>query len=192
MEICFATNNINKRLEVAKKLPSFFKILTLEEIGCTVDIPENEDTIEGNALAKAKYIFKEFSLNSFADDSGLEVSALNGEPGVYSARYAGPQRSSEDNIDLVLEKLKDVENRTARFKTVFALCINGTFSTFEGIIEGTLLKERRGTGGFGYDSIFVPNGYSKSFAEMNLDEKNKISHRALALEKLIKFIEKNN
>lgn len=188
MKIIFATANQNKADEIQKIMPSEIEILSLKDIGFEGDIPETQPTIEGNAIQKANYIVEKFHQNCFADDTGLEVEALNGEPGVYSARYAGEERDNEKNIDLVLEKLKSEENRKARFKTVIALSIDGNLKTFEGIVEGEIIKEKRGTQGFGYDAVFLPDGYDKTFAELSMDEKNNISHRARAIQKMIDFL----
>ena len=183
-EIIFATSNQGKIKEVKALLGNKFNILGLEEIGCFEDVPETKKTIEGNALQKARYIKKHYGVDSFSEDTGLEVEALNGEPGVYSARYAGKERSDEANMKLVLKKLKNKKNRKARFKTVIALLINGEEHTFEGIVNGTIGFEKKGTEGFGYDPIFIPDGYKKTFAQIGLKEKNKISHRKRAVKKL--------
>ena len=188
MKIIFATANQNKANEIQKIVPQEIQILSLKDIGFEGEIPETQPTIEGNAIQKANFIVDKFAQNCFADDTGLEVEALNGEPGVYSARYAGEERDDEKNIDLVLEKLANQENRKARFKTVIALLIENQLYTFEGIIEGEIIKERRGTQGFGYDSVFVPNGFQKTFAELSMQEKNQISHRARATKKMIEFL----
>lgn len=188
MEIVFATGNQNKIREVQKMLPANMRILSLEDIGCLVDIPETSPTIEGNALQKAQYVVDLFEKDCFSEDTGLEIMALDGRPGVYSARYAGPQRDPQDNMDKVLEELKEKTDRSARFKTVVALYLNGQMHTFEGIVEGTIRTSRSGTGGFGYDPIFQPDGYSVTFAEMSDQEKNKISHRGRAIRKLLDFL----
>lgn len=184
----FATNNSHKLEEVKDILGNKIELLSMKEIGCFDDIPETENTLEGNALLKARYIYKHFHVDCFADDTGLEVEALNGAPGVYSARYAGEGHNSEANMKKLLLELEGIENRKARFRTVFALIINGKEHLFEGIIKGEIVKNRKGTSGFGYDPIFVPEGYSHTFAEMGNDEKNKISHRAIAAQKLCKFL----
>jgi XTP/dITP diphosphohydrolase len=158
------------------------------DIGCVDDIPENQDTLEGNAAEKSFYIFNKYGLNCFADDTGLEIEALNGEPGVYSARYAGEERNSDMNMNLVLTKLDKIKNRKARFRTVVSLVIDGHETQFEGIVDGCILKEKRGKSGFGYDPIFQPDESSLCFAEMSLDEKNKISHRGRAVQKLVEFL----
>jgi XTP/dITP diphosphohydrolase len=163
--------------------------LSLKDINYTDEIEENETTLEGNALIKAKTIFKSLQENCFADDSGLLVDALNGEPGVYSARYAGSQKNDNDNMNKLLDKLKDIENRKAQFKTVLALILNEKEYLFEGIVHGVIAHEKKGTQGFGYDPIFIPDGYSKTFAELTSSEKSTISHRSIALKKLITFLQ---
>ena len=188
IDLIFATGNQNKLLEINKIIPNNVKIISLKDLKFSDDIPENENTIEGNAIYKAKYIYNKFNINVFSDDTGLEVEALNGEPGVYSARYAGEACDSNDNINKLLKKLKKKKNRSARFKTIIALIIKNKIHTFEGIINGEILKNPIGENGFGYDSIFRPAGYSKSFAELSINEKNIISHRSLAIKKLINFI----
>lgn len=188
IDLIFATGNQNKLLEINKIIPNNVKIISLKDLKFSDDIPENENTIEGNAIYKAKYIYNKFNTNVFSDDTGLEVEALNGEPGVYSARYAGEACDSNDNINKLLKKLKKKKNRNARFKTIIALIIKNKIHTFEGIINGEILKNPIGENGFGYDSIFRPAGYSKSFAELSINEKNIISHRSLAIKKLINFV----
>ncbi|WP_316801769.1 non-canonical purine NTP diphosphatase [Pedobacter nototheniae] len=186
-KLVFATHNKHKTEEIRAALQGKYEVLNLEDIGCFTDILETEETFAGNAALKSKYVVEHYDLDCFADDSGLEVEALNNEPGVYSARYAGT-RDSMDNINLVLEKLKGIENRNARFKTIISLMHNGESYLFEGVIEGTIRTALSGTKGFGYDPIFQPNGYDITFAEMSLEEKNKISHRAIALKKMIDFL----
>jgi len=188
MEIIFATSNPNKIKEISAILPSNIVIKGLKDINCTEDIPETQDTIEGNAVQKAQYVYDNYGVNCFAEDTGLEIKALNGEPGVYSARYAGPQRSADDNMSKAIEGLKDKADRSARFKTVIALIIDGKVETFEGIINGQIIKDQRGQGGFGYDPIFMPDGYNQTFGELDASEKNKISHRARATQKLIEHL----
>jgi XTP/dITP diphosphohydrolase len=188
INLIFATSNQNKVLEIQKILPKKFNIKSLKDLNYFEDVPENENTIEGNAIFKAKYIYEKFNINVFADDTGLEVEALNGEPGVHSARYAGTTRSSEKNIKKLLKNLKNIKNRNARFKTAIALIIDNKLHIFSGIIEGYILDSPKGNNGFGYDPIFCPNGFDKSFAELTLKEKNLISHRSLAMKKLIDFI----
>ena len=188
MKIVFATNNKHKLEEVKNIINNRFEILSLKDINCFEEIPETQNTIERNASQKTQYIYDKFNINCFADDTGLEIDALNGEPGVYSARYAGERCTFDDNIEKVLKKLKGVSNRKAQFKTVISLIIDGKEHQFTGIIEGTLLKERRGTSGFGYDPIFLPKAYNKTFAELSSEEKNKISHRGTASRKLADFL----
>ncbi len=190
MEIVFATNNPNKIKEVSAIMPSNIRLLSLSDIGCNEDIPETMPTIEGNALQKARYVFDKYGYNCFADDTGLEVEALNNEPGVYSARYAGKDKDASANMKKVLEKLSGIDNRNARFKTVVALIVENEEHLFEGIINGTILAKATGTDGFGYDPIFSPGGYDITFAEMAPAEKNKISHRALAIKKLGNYLNK--
>lgn len=189
MKLLFATNNKHKLEEVREILKNKFKILSLTDINCFDEIPETQKTIEGNASQKAHFIFDKYGINCFADDTGLEIHALNGAPGVYSARYAGENASYEDNVQKVLKELKEINNKKAQFKTVISLIISGTEYKFEGIIKGFITEKKRGAGGFGYDPIFLPKGYDKTFAELNSEEKNKISHRGIATQKLIKFLE---
>ena len=188
MQLVFASNNKNKIKEIQLLLPSSIQILSLEDIGCFEEIPETADTIEGNAILKANYVTEKFGYDCFADDTGLEVEALNGEPGVYSARYAGEQKDANDNMDKLLLNLKDKSNRAAQFKTVIALNLNAKQTLFTGIIKGKITKEKIGTNGFGYDPIFVADNYSKTFAELTIEEKSVISHRGLAVQKLITFL----
>lgn len=189
MKICFATNNKNKVKEISAALGGRFEILTLSEIGCDQELPENQKTIEGNSLEKTQFVWSNYGIPCFGDDTGLEVEALNGEPGVYSARYAGPACNAEDNMDLLLSNLKGESNRAARFKTVITLFTKDEPLQFEGIAEGSIRTERSGAEGFGYDPIFEPRGYDITFAEMSTGEKNEISHRGLAVKKLIAFLE---
>jgi len=188
MEIIFATHNKNKLKEVQIMMPSHIKLLSLDDIGMHEDIPETSDTISGNAAQKVRFIRQRYDLPVFADDTGLEVQALNNEPGVYSARYAGEQKNSEDNMNLLLKNLLEQENRNARFVTVFALDMERSQTIFEGVCEGIITKERYGNDGFGYDPIFMPNGFNKTFAQMSLLEKGEISHRGIALKKLIAYL----
>ena len=188
MKICFATNNQKKVEEVKAALGDNFEIVYLKDIGCTAELPETGDTLEQNAFQKARYVKEHFGVDCFADDTGLEVDALEGEPGVYSGRYAGEPRSDERNIDLLLKNLENSSLRQARFKTVIALLLGDEEYKFEGVAEGDILKERKGDGGFGYDSVFVPKGYAQSFAELTMAEKNSISHRGKAVEELISFL----
>jgi len=190
MQLVFASNNKNKIKEIQLLVSDTIQILSLEEIGCTEDIPETADTIEGNAILKANYVTEKFGFNCFADDSGLEVNALNGEPGVFSARYAGEPKNDENNIDKLLANLKEIENKKANFKTVICLNLNGKQQLFTGIINGQIIAERVGTNGFGYDPIFVADGYQKTFAELTLEEKSNISHRGIAVKQLITFLQK--
>ncbi len=187
MELVFATNNAHKLEEVQQMVGDRFVLKSLADIGCDDDIPETGVTFQENAQQKTDYLFQKYQVNCFGDDSGLEIDALNGEPGVYSARYSG-SRDMEKNIDLVLEKLQDQENRRARFKTVISLFLNGEQHFFEGTVEGRIIASRTGTEGFGYDPIFIPEGYDQTFAEMSLEEKNKISHRSQAVAKLVGFL----
>jgi XTP/dITP diphosphohydrolase len=186
--LIFATNNLNKVAEVRSLLDESFKILSLSEAGIDIDIPEPFETLEKNAIEKAKVIYELKGISCFAEDTGLEVDALNGEPGVKSARYAGNERSFENNIDKLLRKLKDIEDRTARFRTVICLTINGKHNIFEGECKGTIITEKRGSSGFGYDPVFIPDGTARTFAEMSLQEKNIYSHRKKATEKLIAYL----
>ncbi len=188
LKLVFATNNKNKIKEIKHLIGNSIELLNLEGIGCFEEIPETADTIEDNAIQKAQYVYEKYGHNCFADDTGLEIEALNGEPGVYSARYAGDQKNPEDNMNKVLEKLKEKSNRKAQFKTVIALIIDGKLTCFEGIVKGEITREKSGMEGFGYDPIFKPNDYDKTFSEMDLDEKNMISHRAIATKKLIQFL----
>jgi XTP/dITP diphosphohydrolase len=188
MELVFATNNTHKLEELQAIIGNRIKLLSLKDIGSNEEIPEDQATLEGNASQKAFYIYNKYGYNCFADDTGLEIEALNGEPGVYSARYAGEEKSAEANMDKVLAGLLKIKNRNARFRTVISLVIDGVEKQFEGIVEGSILNEKRGISGFGYDPIFQPTGFSKTFAEMNLTNKNKISHRGRAVEKLVFYL----
>ncbi len=188
--LIFATNNANKVIEIRSVLHENFKILSLSEAGIEIDIPEPFDTLEENAIEKSEVIYKLKGISCFAEDTGLEVASLNGEPGVKSARYAGNEKSFEKNIDKLLYKLKHVSDRSARFRTVICLTVQGKHNIFEGICKGTIIAERRGIHGFGYDSVFMPEGAQKTFAEMDLEEKNIFSHRKKATEKLISYLEK--
>ena len=187
-KLVFATNNAHKLSEVRAILATQYEIISLAELNCFDDIPETADTLEGNALLKAQYIFDKFQVNCFADDTGLEVDALNGAPGVYSARYAGEDNDAKKNVEKLLLNLTGESNRTANFRTVIALIENGKIHYFEGKIEGKIATEPKGETGFGYDPVFIPNGYSQSFAELGTEEKNKISHRALAVQKLADYL----
>lgn len=192
MKLVFASNNKNKIQEIQALVPNTIQIVSLEDIGCTEDIPETADTIEGNAILKANYVTEKYGYNCFADDTGLEVEALNGAPGVYSARYAGEQKDTNDNMDKLLSELSDKPNRKANFKTVIALNLNGKQNLFTGIINGKIIEEKIGTNGFGYDPIFVAEGYEKTFAELTMEEKSTISHRGIAVKELILFLQKQN
>jgi XTP/dITP diphosphohydrolase len=188
MQLVFASNNKNKIKEIQQILPQFITILSLEDIGCHEEIPETSDTIEGNAILKANYVTQKYGYDCFADDTGLEVEALNGEPGVYSARYAGEQRDSHDNMNKLLDALSGKTKRKAHFKTVIALNSNNKQHLFTGIAPGEITLEKSGNQGFGYDPIFQPEGYQETFAEMDSTLKNTISHRAIATKQLIAFL----
>ena len=188
MELVFATNNPNKTKEIQELLPATIKILSLEKFNIKEDIPENQNTLEGNAHEKASYIYNKLGKNCFADDTGLEIDSLDGEPGVYSARYAGSSKDPRANMEKVLKKLENVANRQARFRCVIALIIDGQEKLFEGAINGTIIHEQRGSEGFGYDPVFLPNGYGQTFAEMPLELKNQISHRSQAINKLADYL----
>lgn len=190
MEIVFATNNQHKILEVTKILPSTFELRTLKDIGCHEEIPETAATLEGNSFQKANFIYTKYGKNCIADDTGLEVTALNGAPGVRSARYAGEPSNPAKNIEKILQELKDKTVRTAQFRTIFTLILNGNIYQFEGTVKGKIINSPRGEGGFGYDPVFVPKNYTQTFAELPLEVKNKISHRGLATKKLIDFLSK--
>ncbi len=188
IELVFATNNKNKLVEAEAILPDSYLLLNLDDAGCAAEIPETEDSLAGNALLKARYVLENSSFSCFADDTGLEVDTLNGAPGVFSARYAGPEAKSDDNIDKLLQEMDGEKNRSARFKTVIALILNGEEFLFEGSVEGNISETRQGEYGFGYDPVFIPEGYTQSFAEMDSKEKNAISHRGRALEKMRLFL----
>ncbi len=192
MTFVFATNNHNKVKEIRSLLGSEFSIITLQEAGIDIDIPEPHDTLEANAREKSTVIFNMTGKNSFSEDTGLEIDALNGEPGVLSARYAGDQKSAADNIEKVLRLMKDKPGRSARFRTVISLILDGREHQFEGVAEGVILRDKQGGEGFGYDPIFQPEGSGKSFAEMELAEKNRYSHRAKAFKKLITFLQERH
>ncbi len=187
MKLIFATNNKHKLEEVAQLLPGEFQLITLAEVGIHADIPETADTLEGNTAIKSHFVFERTGMNCFADDTGLEVEALSGAPGVYSARYAGEKCSFADNVNKLLHEMLDKENRAAKFRTVISLMLDDQEYFFEGMVDGEITREVYGTEGFGYDPIFKPSGFDKTFAEMTLEEKNKISHRARAVEKLVAF-----
>lgn len=188
IELVFATNNQHKLREVQELLGNHFKVLSLSEIGINADIPEDFDTLQENALQKAQYIYNRTGHSCFADDTGLEVDALNGEPGVFSARYAGESKSSKDNIKKLLANLEGVKNRKARFRTVIALIFDKQEYLFEGEVWGTIIETEQGSDGFGYDPVFLPDGYDNTFAQMPLELKNRISHRGIAVSKLITFL----
>lgn len=191
MTICFATNNQHKLEEVRHALVPDFLVLGLKEINCEEELPETGNTLEANALQKAAYVFNNYGIICFADDTGLEVEALDNAPGVYSARYAGPQRDNEENIDLLLKNLKNKTNRKAQFRTVVCWKNADEAFYFEGIVKGEITEARRGNAGFGYDAVFVPEGFNKTFAEMKMEEKNQLSHRAKAVKKLITFLKES-
>lgn len=190
-KLVFATNNAHKLEEIRAILGDKVEILSLNDIDCHADIPETADTLQGNAALKAQYIYENYGLDCFADDTGLEVEALNGAPGIYSARYAGGEgHDSEANMKKLLSEMQDKDNRKARFRTVICLIEGGEEHFFEGIVNGSIIRERKGGAGFGYDPVFMPDGYSETFAEMGNDEKNKISHRARAVQKLCEYLNK--
>jgi XTP/dITP diphosphohydrolase len=187
VNLCFATNNRHKIEEIAS-LINHVSLLSLTDIGCFEELEETQATLEGNSLQKAQYVFDNFGIAVFADDTGLEVDALGGEPGVHSARYAGEQRDNEANIELLLSKLKGESNRKAQFRTVITLIIEGKVTQFEGVAKGTIGDSRKGDGGFGYDAIFTPDNFDQTFAQMSIKEKNLISHRGLAVNKLVAYL----
>ena len=192
MELIIASQNQNKLVEFKKILGDKINLFSLSDIGLNQEIPENEKTIKKNAMFKAKFVNTQTGKNVFADDTGLEIDSLNGEPGVYSARYSGVDRNPDKNIELVLRKLKNKANRNSRFKTIISLIIDGKSVNFEGVVEGKITEEKRGSNGFGYDPIFQPNGYASTFGEMSLNEKNKISHRSIAINKMVQYLKENN
>ncbi|CAM1335016.1 non-canonical purine NTP diphosphatase [Tenacibaculum aestuariivivum] len=192
MKLVFATNNLNKLAEVQKMLPNSIELLSLKDINCFDDIEETATTLDANAKIKANYITKKFELNCFADDTGLEVESLNGQPGVYSARYAGEPSNSENNMQKLLKALDGHKNRKAQFRTSICLNLNGNQFLFNGICKGEILTQKEGEEGFGYDPIFKPNGFNKSFAQMTSEEKNTISHRGIAIKKLVEFLKSIN
>ena len=186
--LLFATNNQHKLTEIRQILQPVYNISSLAEIGCTDELSETQNTLRGNALQKAEYVFHKYGINCFADDTGLEIDALNGAPGVYSARFAGIHATYQQNVDKVMLLMKDTKNRSARFTTVIALILEGKTYFFEGTVAGEIIKEERGISGFGYDPIFKPTGFDKTFAEMANEEKNSISHRGLAVKNLTDFL----
>ena len=190
MKLVFASNNKNKILEIKHQLGDSVELLSLEDIGCHEEIPETADTIEGNALLKADYVTKNYGCNCFADDTGLEVDALNGAPGVYSARYAGEEKSAEANMHKLLAELNGNQNRAARFKTVIALNIDGQQHLFTGIVDGNITLEKAGNMGFGYDPVFMPVGLNATFAQISIDQKAQLSHRGRAVKQLIDFLKR--
>jgi len=191
MRLVFATNNLNKLSELQDLLPSNIELIGLKDIGCNQELPETQKTLQGNAMQKAEFVFEHFGYNCFADDTGLEVGILKNEPGVYSARYAGQNCNPNDNIQKVLKELIGRNDRTARFRTVIALIVDGKKSLFEGECEGEITKERKGENGFGYDPIFLPKGVNMTFAQMTKKQKGAISHRGRAIKKLVNFLQKN-
>jgi len=191
LKLVFATNNVNKFREIKDIAGENIQLLSLGDIGFSGEIPEDYNSLEENAAQKAFFIYRRFNMNCFADDTGLEIEALNNEPGVFSARYAGENCTYEDNVDKVLLKLKGTDNRQAKFRTVIALALNGRKYLFEGEIKGIITLEKNGTNGFGYDPVFIPHGFEKTFAELSPEEKNQISHRTLALNKLVEFFREN-
>lgn len=190
-KIIFATSNPHKVREVKEMLEGQYEVLSLKDIGCFEDIPETSPTFEGNALQKARYVYEKYGFDCFSEDTGLEIDALNGEPGIYTARYGGPARDADDNMDKALTNLEDKSDRGAQFRTAIALIIKGKENVFEGIVRGSIRTEKSGAGGFGYDPIFQPDGYEITFAEMDKEEKNKISHRGRAVRKLIDFLKES-
>ncbi len=190
MNLCLATNNTHKVEEMQALLGENFELMTLSQIGCFEDIPETADTFDGNSRQKAVFVKEKFGFDCIADDSGLEIDALNGEPGVFSARYAGEHGNHEKNIEKVLGQLLDIDQRGAQFRCVITLILEGKINQFEGIVRGTITREKSGSKGFGYDPIFIPEGYQKTFAEMTMEEKNPISHRGIAIDKMLEFLGK--
>ncbi len=188
MKLVFATNNENKLTEIQKLLDKSINLKSLKDIGCYEEIPETGHTLEINANQKSSFIFARYKINCFSDDTGLEIDALNGEPGVYSARYAGEDKNAQSNMAKVLSKMAGIKNRKARFRTVISLIIDGKEFQFEGIVNGQITESESGNEGFGYDPIFIPDGYCQTFAELDLNEKNKISHRGMAVKKLVEFL----
>ena len=188
MKLVFASNNTNKIKEIQQLIPASIEVVSLQDIGCTEDIPETADTIEGNAILKANYVTEKYGFNCFADDSGLEVEALNGAPGVYSARYAGEPKNDDNNMDKLILALKNEPNKKANFKTVICLNINGKQHLFSGIVNGEIIDTKIGENGFGYDPIFIADGFTKTFAELTMEEKSSISHRGIAVKQLVNFL----
>ena len=191
MKIVFATNNLNKLAEIRQLMPEGIEVLSLKDINCLEELPENSDSLEDNSAQKAFYVFDNYGYNCFADDTGLEIDALDGRPGVYSARYAGPECKAEDNIQKILGEMEGEENRDAVFRTIICLVINGKEFQFEGEVQGQIIPGKWGEKGFGYDPIFLADGHEKSFAQMSMQEKGNISHRGIAVKKLIQFLQKS-
>ena len=191
MKLCFASNNEHKLAEVRQILNNQYEIVSLAEIGCQEELPEEQENLEGNSHQKAAYVWQHYNINCFADDTGLEVIALNGEPGVYSARYAGPQRNNQENMQLLLQNLQGKTDRRAQFRTSITLILNGQVHQFNGIVTGTIAQAPSGEQGFGYDPIFIPDGFSQTFAQMTAAQKNSISHRGRALQALAAFLKKH-
>ena len=191
MKLCFATNNPHKLQEVQAMVGKHIQLVSLKDIGCFDELPEEQTTLEGNSHQKAEYVFQKFHIPCFADDTGLEIEALQGAPGVDTAHYAGLHRSAEDNMNLVLKNLEGEQNRNAQFRTVITLITNNLQRQFEGVVKGEITTEKRGTEGFGYNPIFIPEGYNRTMAEMSMEEKNKISHRARAIEQLAVYLKNN-
>lgn len=192
MKLCFATNNPNKLAEIQDLLGDQFELIGLKDIGCVEELAEDQETLEGNSLQKSQHVYDQYGVNCFADDSGLEVSSLNGEPGVYSARYAGDQRDNAKNMAMVMNKLEVKADRSAQFRTVITLIMDGHQKQFVGVAKGEIIKEQRGSEGFGYDPIFIPEGFDQTFAEMSRSEKNEISHRGRAVRKLVEYLKESN
>jgi len=187
-KLVFATNNPHKLKELQAILGDEFELLGLKDIGCNEEIPEDQPTLEGNARQKSFYVYEKYGISCFADDTGLEVEALNNEPGVFSARYAGEEKNPQANMDKLLEKMAKIKHRKARFRTVISLVLDGDEMQFEGIVEGEITRQKRGDSGFGYDPVFLPEGFTKTFAEMDMEQKNKISHRGRAVQKLVRYL----
>lgn len=192
MKICFATNNKNKLTEIRNKLGKAYDIISLSDLGQTEDLPETQNTLEGNSLQKARFVHDKFDVNCFADDTGLLVEALDGQPGVMSARYSGPECNSKSNVELLLRNLRGISNRRARFITVITLILNNEVHVFTGRVDGIITEEPHGSMGFGYDPVFIPEGLDRTFAELDLHQKNTISHRSIAVEQLVVFLNKLN
>jgi XTP/dITP diphosphohydrolase len=192
VQIVAATNNQHKLSEIRPLIEPDFRLLSLEDIGCHDELPETKETLQGNSLQKAAYVYERYQLPCFADDTGLEIEALQGAPGVYSARYAGDQKNSDDNINLLLKNLSGSKNRRGQFRTIITLLGIGGTRIFEGVLRGVILEERRGSSGFGYDPVFLPDGFTKTLAELSMEEKNRISHRGLAIAKLVDFLKQHS